>query len=71
MGKLKGSIEVDSFQSNQFLNTLKQICFKHDINLDVSTTGLFYKTHFIKAEGEDNKIIALKKWIDETIELNQ
>jgi hypothetical protein len=71
MGKLKVSIEIDSFRSNGFLNTLKQICFNHDINLNISTTGWFYKTHFIKAEGDDNKVIALKKWIDETVELNQ
>lgn len=71
MGKLKTFIEIDSFRSGDFIDALKQFCWKYDINLNIQTTGWFYKTHFIKAEGDDNKIVALKRWIDKTIELNQ
>ena len=72
MGKLKTSIKIDGFRSNNFINVLKQLCWKYDIDLDIQTTGWFYKTHYIKAEcNDDKKIIALQKWIEETIELNQ
>ena len=71
IGKLRSTIEIDGFRSRQLINEVKKFCFLYEISLDIYTIGWFNKIHFIKYEGEDNKIVVLKKWLEEIMELNQ
>ena len=71
MAEFKTYVEVDSFRSGQFLDDLKKFCFINDINLNISTTGLFYKTHYITGKGDSNNVVLFKKWVEEIVRLNQ
>ena len=71
MTEFKTYVEVDSFRSSQFLDALRKFCFINDIDLNITTTGWFYKTHYISGKGSSEKCCLLKKWIEEVIKLNQ